>query len=156
MKNVKNVKVNQMDNGFWLVPSFLKIFSPKSRNVALKHSFTLVDLIEKNDLQDLNIIFSFNGDTKFQHFNNLLKYRNYDFQLQLNQLSKLGEHDFFDWEVVENLIIRFNFKTIKTLYSGYTFFFTPKYFEYYYQKNKRNEEKLIVQWTKFGLEIISK
>ncbi|UUD36571.1 hypothetical protein NPA08_01935 [Mycoplasmopsis citelli] len=156
MKDVRKVRVNNMDNGFWMVPTIYRILTPKSRNYAIKHAWTLIDLIEKNDFQDDNILFSFNGDNKFQLFNLLLKYRGYDFQLSFHKVEQMHESDYIDWEIIPNLLIRFNYKTIKTLYAGYVFFFTKKYFEYLYESNKHHahEGKVILEWSRFGFHAI--
>ncbi|UUM19545.1 MULTISPECIES: MPN499 family protein [unclassified Mycoplasma] len=154
MRHVRRVKINNMDNGFWLVPSIQQVFTPKSRNFAIKHAWTLFDLIEKNGFEDEDIIFSFNGDPQFQIFNSLLQYRGYDFELPLNKIKQMNDNQYIDWEVISNLTIRFNFKTIKTIYSGYIFFFRIKHFEYLYTKHKQKDDKVVLEWTRFGFHAI--
>ncbi|MGZ9756663.1 MPN499 family protein [Mycoplasma sp. 4423] len=152
---VKYIKINHMENGYWVVPPIWKVLTPKSRNFVIKHAKSLEDIIKYNQWENTNIIFSFNSDKDFYLFNKLMRIRGFDFQLHRNKVEKMDEQDYIDYQIIENLIIRFNIKTIKNLYYGRTFFFTKQYFEDFYQKNAKGLKILYVQWTRWGFEVLS-
>ncbi|WGI36409.1 MPN499 family protein [Mesomycoplasma lagogenitalium] len=127
-KEIKKVKINWNNNGFWLVPSIYKIFTPKSRNFVLKHTKTIEDMIDKNEFFNREIIFSFNGDKNFVLFNKLMKLRGYNLQLDINKINKMNENDIITFSPIENVIIHYDFKAIEAIYNGYIPFVSKKYF----------------------------
>ncbi|MGZ9414332.1 MPN499 family protein [Mycoplasma sp. AC157] len=154
-QSLERIKVNQTEQGFWLVPSIFKLFTPKSRNFVIKFSKSLEDLIEQNKLLNREIKFSFNGDKNFILFNKLIKQREWDFELPANKINKMKEDDYIDYEVIPNLKIRFNFKTINNIYKGNIFFVSNEYFQEFYNKNKTSDNDiLILEWTNWDFNII--
>ncbi|TQC54331.1 hypothetical protein E1I74_03975, partial [Mycoplasmopsis cynos] len=78
LNEIIKLKINQTLTGFWLVPSFLKILTPRSHEFVIKYAKSLKELIIKNNLLEKNIKFSFNKDTDFSIFNTLMKLKGYD------------------------------------------------------------------------------
>ncbi|UWD34338.1 MPN499 family protein [Mesomycoplasma molare] len=154
-KDIDKVKVNKTENGYWLVPSITNIFTRKSSNYAIKFSPTLEELITKNNFQYKNIRFSFNGDKNFYIFNKLMKIKGLSINIQESQVKKMSKKDFIDFEVVNNLIIRLNYKSIKNIYFGNIFFVDKEFFRNFYINNKKEEnQKIIIEWTNFGFNLL--
>ncbi|UWV81924.1 MPN499 family protein [Mycoplasmopsis cynos] len=155
LNEIIKLKINQTLTGFWLVPSFLKILTPRSHEFVIKYAKSLKELIIKNNLLEKNIKFSFNKDTDFSIFNTLMKLKGYDFQLNVNHINKLLPNQYIDYEIVENIIIRFDKKTLQTIYNGNIFFYSKEYFKKNYQKYKnKDNEKIFLQWTWFDFKIL--
>ncbi|WAM03287.1 hypothetical protein ONA24_06150 [Mycoplasmopsis cynos] len=47
LNEIIKLKINQTLTGFWLVPSFLKILTPRSREFVIKYAKSLKELIIK-------------------------------------------------------------------------------------------------------------
>ncbi|MBN3534837.1 MPN499 family protein [Mycoplasma procyoni] len=165
-EKIVKTKVNRTDDGFWVVPGFWKVFSPKSSESRIKKTKTLEDIIHYNDLDNKNVIFSFNGDNRFELFNKLQKIRNTNIYIDFNKVNKMKKEETLEFEVIDNLVLVIDFKTIKRIYEGKSFFFTKDYYIKFLEdtllkKQSKTEntnteqiQKIKAKFTMFGLEEI--
>lgn len=142
--HLNKIKVNHMSDGYWLIPSWNKIFTPKSSKYATKFCKTFEELISYNDFLNKNVVLSLNGDHNFYHFNKVMKMLNFDFQILENQIKNLDIKDVLIFKPIENLNIIFDYKAIKLIYSGIIPIFNLNYYEKLYKEyNENNQDKIV-------------
>lgn len=147
----KTIKINHLSSGYWLVPSFLRIFSARKSQAVIKHSKTLEGLLEKNKLINDDFTISLNGDKQFKAFNQMAKLKELTFFINQDVLNKIDKLGYVDFEVIPNLILRYTFKSLQAIYAGYIPFYSKNYFIELYQKvSKNNPNKVFYfEWTSF-------
>ncbi|WP_341491726.1 MPN499 family protein [Mesomycoplasma ovipneumoniae] len=138
ISNFNKVKVNHLSDGYWLVPSFFKIFSPKLTGYVIKKAKTLEELVNFNDFQKKEIIFNFNGDHNFYNFNILMKLRQIDFRLDIKAVLKKPDDAIFIFFPVQNCKIVLDKQSLKLIYDGIIPFFSKEYYSnlVFYQREK--------------------
>lgn len=147
----KTIKINHLSSGYWLVPSFLKIFSARKSQAVIKHSKTLEGLLEKNNLMNDDFTISLNGDKQFKMFNQMAKLKELPFFINNEVLNKIDKEGYVDFEVIPNLILRYTFKSLQAIYAGYIPFYSKQYFAKLYNKvSKHNpNQTFYFEWTSF-------
>lgn len=163
LNSFQKVKINHFSNGYWLVPKFWKIFSPRLTGYVIKNGKTLEEIVKNNDLLKKEIIFSFNGDYNFYNFNIALKLREINFRLDYNAVRKKPNEDFFVFYPVKNCKIVLDKRGIALIYEGIIPFFSKSYYEKmvdfqreYMQKNQIKKEFIGFFWRRNGYKEIYK
>lgn len=151
----KKIKVNHMNDGYWLVPSIYKIFTPKISTYTTKFCKTFEELVQYNNFLNRNIVLNLNGDKNFYHFNKIMKMLNFNFEILNNKIEKMNVNEILVFQPLENLNIIFDFKAIKLIYSGLIPIFNLDYYQKLYQdyKNKTQQEKIEIVFRRFDFEI---
>lgn len=154
----KIIKINHLNTGFWLVPSFLNMFAAKRSKTAIKVAQTFEDLIMKNDLLNAEAIININGDRNFINFNKAQKIKNIKFELNNQIIKKVetSEKDlkFYDWNIVDNLIIRLDEKALYKIWLGYIPFYSIKWYKDLYKNSAKHSDNEVVyyHWRKSGFQ----
>lgn len=137
------IKVNYFDGNYWLVPHFLQaVFSTSRAKWATVPYKSLKDLVERTNIIFQECSFSFNSDENFKHFNELMKIREFDFNLG----PKDKETGTIRILKVDFLEIYFDDISIKYIKKG----ISPFYSEFFFQKiskinkNSNNTIKKII------------
>ncbi|CAC13460.1 conserved hypothetical protein [Mycoplasmopsis pulmonis] len=154
---VANLKINFVNGSFWVIPPVWKIFSPKRRSFISKHSKDLKSLIENEGLIHKEAILNFNSDREFKFFNQLQQIRKIKLNISKKLLDIVDKEGFFDQEIIDNLYIRWTFKSIKNVFNGLIPFFSQKYYIALYNDGKtkvKDGQKVIYQWGKFGFYLV--
>lgn len=143
----KKIKINYIDNKYWLVPSIFTLSRKGWVSIPFK---SLEELISKNNLDFEETILSFNGDPHFKHFNKLMKLRNINFNLSP---SIMKDKDFIELEL-EDLKIIFDTKSVTSIRAGnipyYSFSYLNK-LSLKYQDDLSKNEKPVFYWRTSGL-----
>ncbi|QJB71153.1 MPN499 family protein [Mycoplasma sp. 1654_15] len=153
---IRKIRVNHLLDGYWIMPSMFSILTPRISKYIVKKAKTLDEIIEYNNLEKQEVIFSFNKDTEFKKFNYLLKKREIDFVLDKKIVNNLTKETKFEFEVVPNLTIILNWKSIKSIYNGLIFFFSKEYFLKLLVKEqlRTKKEKISLLWTSMGFKVV--
>lgn len=153
---VRKIKVNHLGDGYWIMPSTFSIFTPKISKYIVKKTKSLDEIIEYNNLLNKEVIFSFNKDEDFKKFNFLLKKREIDFFLDKKIINNLTKETLIDFEVVPNLKIRLNWKSIKNIYNGTIFFYSKDYFRSLLikEQTRTKKENIVILWTWLGFKTV--
>ncbi|UVD81886.1 hypothetical protein NV226_01095 [Mycoplasma iguanae] len=147
----KKIKVSHLTSGYWLAPKFLNLFSPHNSKAIVKPFVSLEDLIQKNRLLHSEFAFSFNGDHNFYNVNKLYKIRKIDFQFNKQLMNEIEKNGFHYHEIIPNLVLVWDFKAIKTIYSGLAPFYSLEFYENLLAKAKKNilvDNKAYFTWNR--------
>lgn len=150
MKSLKTIKINYTNNKYWLVPGFFEIIFFASRKNNLVFS-SLDQLLKYKNIAEKNLILAFNGDHFFENFNKLQRIKKINFFINEKKF-----HDVFylaktiEFEIVKNLVIVWNKKTLIQVWKGYVPFFSLDFYKNLNQGAKRDFANQIVffRWTK--------
>lgn len=152
MSSNKKIKVNFINDLFWLAPSISNYF--KGSRFGYIPYKTLEDLVKNNNLLNLNCYFSFNrlGEKNYDFFNSLYRLKEFKFRLGKDTVYKINKEGLVDdLSVDDSLIIRWDNKALKFIKNGYI----PFYGKDWYIKNfvdiKKPEEEnkqKIITWDK--------
>lgn len=153
---IRKIRVNHLLDGYWIMPSMFSILTPRISKYIVKKAKSLDEIIEYNNLEKQEVIFSFNKDTEFKKFNYLLKKREIDFVLDKKIVNNLTKETKFEFEVVPNLTIILNWKSIRSIYNGLIFFFSKEYFLKLLVKEqlRTKKEKISLLWTSIGFKVV--
>ncbi|WP_404913636.1 hypothetical protein NBX26_02495 [Mesomycoplasma hyopneumoniae] len=161
LNNFQKVKINHFVDGYWLVPSFWKIFSPRLTGYVIKKEKSLAEIVENNNLLQKEIIFSFNGDHNFYNFNIALKLRGIDFYLDRNALKNKADNEFFVFYPVKECKIVLDKRSLELIYQGIIPFFSKNYYQKmlefqreYIKKNQISKEFKGFFWRRMGYKEI--
>lgn len=150
MKN--KIKVNYLNNLFWLAPSISTYF--RGRQFGYMPFKTLEDLINKNGLSKFEILFSFNalGDKNFDFFNALNRLRDLKFRIGTSEVYKINKEGFVDDNTIhEHLIVRWDNNSLKSIRKGNIPFYSKEWFIEKFVSNKQDlseDNKVIIKWYK--------
>lgn len=157
LSRFQKVKINHFSDGYWLVPKFWKILSPRLTGYVIKKGKTLEEIVIHNDFLHKEIIFSFNGDHNFYNFNIALKLREIDFRLDPNAVKKKPDDAFFVFFPIENCKIILDKRSLQLIYDGIIPFFSKNYYKKmvdyqreYAQKNQISQEFKGFFWRRNG------
>ncbi|MDE5553204.1 MAG: hypothetical protein K2I67_01510 [Malacoplasma sp.] len=152
MQHKKKIKVNFVNNLFWLAPKISSYF--RGRRFGYIPYKTLEELITKNDFLKFDFMFSFNrlGEKNYDFFNALYRLRKFQFRLGKDMVYKISKEGFVDDNSVnESLIIRWDLNSLKTIQNGYIPFYSEEWYIQNFIKDKVSEEtkeKIIITWDK--------
>lgn len=140
------IKVNINSDGYWFVPSSIKLFTSHSRDYVIKNSKSLSDIIKYNQLVFGNYYFSFNKDHDFEAFNQLQKLSEFNhIKLTKKEINEIEQNKFIYFDIDNNIKIKLDEKSLYYIYSGYSFFVDKNYFnnlvKYYQSIDKQNETR---------------
>ncbi|WP_033161455.1 MPN499 family protein [[Mycoplasma] collis] len=153
----KIIKINHNNDGFWILPSFLSIFSKSIKASTMQKFHTLDTLIAKTEIYKKEAILSFNGDEDFSKFNKCLKYRKINFTINYNNWVKLDKNAIITFNINENIKVHLDFKGFRLLYQGRIPFYSLEWYKKYYDKNKKFIDKdniLNIKWTYLGWDLL--
>lgn len=154
--NLHKIKVNVNSNGYWFVPSSIKLFTPHSKDHVIKNSKNLSDIIKYNQLVFGNYYFSFNKDHDFKAFNQLQQLSEFKhIRITKKEINEIEQNKAIYFDIDDNIKIKLNEKSLYYIFSGYSFFVDKNYFNNlvnYYKliNNKENENQnlWIFSWNK--------
>lgn len=160
MSSIKKIKINFVNNVFWLAPSFSSYF--KGFRFGYAPYRTLEDLVKKNNLLNLDCYFSFNrlGEKNYDFFNSLYRLREFKFRLGKDTVYKINKEGQVDDNSINDfLIIRWDKKTLKFIMNGYIPFYSQNWYIQNYVNGKNLEEenkKIIITWNKKEFQELEK
>ncbi|OYD26451.1 hypothetical protein EI74_0010 [Mycoplasma testudineum] len=138
-------------NGCWLAPSIFKIFTPRSRNYVHKKFDNLRELINKSKLDKKDLIIYFNLDEDFSKFNICQEIRNRSFRISKKISESILSGNVEIEEIVPNVLIHWNYKSVQALYNGACPFYTDEWFNEFYENSKvrDSENKIHLVWSRY-------
>ncbi|MGY6172475.1 MPN499 family protein [Candidatus Mycoplasma pogonae] len=154
---IKIVKINHLDNGYWLVPSIINVFHYKKHKSAFKYGASLEELLKKNDLINKDFAINLNKDEKFFNFNLAQKLKKLNFTLDKKIVEHVAQLKHFDFEILPNIIIRIDKKMLYAIWDGFIPFYHSDYFQKLHAKFVPilQQDKIYLKWRKLtGFNII--
>lgn len=154
----KKIKINYINNLFWLAPSISSYFRGRSYGYAPFKS--LEDLVKAKNLTNENVYFSFNGllEKNFDFFNSLNRIKKLEFRLNKENLYKIEHNQFVDdTSISEHLIIRWDQKAVNWVKKGFIPFYSLDWYLINFVKgNSENPEnkKTIIKWNKNDFDLV--
>lgn len=144
----RKIKINFVNNLFWLAPSFSSYF--KGRNFGYTPFKTLEDLINKTEIKNSNLYFSFNSlkEINYDFYNKIQKIKDLNFRLNKENLYKIEKNGFIDDDSIDDrIVVRWDLKSLKWIQKGYLPFFEKDYIIENF-KDSNLEKKTFIRWSK--------
>lgn len=148
----EKIKINFIQGSYWLVPSIFTI----SKRKWVSHPYTDLNfLITKNNWTYTPLLINLNRDDNYIHYNNFQKVRGLK-QFYINEeiIKVITEDKFYDFTFSENLVIRLDTKSIKTIRAGNIFSYPEFFFEMISKEKTKRNEKIVLLWRKNNFEEI--
>ena len=154
----KKIKVNFINNLFWLAPKISTYFI--GRQFGYIPYKTLKDLIVKNDLLESDFIFSLNGlgEKNYVFFNTLFQLRKFEFRLSKEVIYKIIKYGYVDDNSIHKLlVIRWDSNSLKFIKKGYIPFYSKDWYikKFIDNKNLEKHEKIIINWNEKEFNVIN-
>ncbi|WP_027120540.1 MPN499 family protein [Mycoplasmopsis lipofaciens] len=152
--NVKHniYKINFIADKYWYQPS---MWTLSRRLWAGRPFLNLTDLINSLDIKYQPSFFSFNGDPRFFHFNNIQK--NYGCEFSINPSSIKDKNNSFIIKINSQIHIIIDDLGIKYIKQGYIFGAPIYYYEDLLKSNNVLENEILeIRWRKKYFEISKK
>ncbi len=129
---LEKIKINVENNNFWVVPSSIRLFTPKRKDFIVKKAKNLEEIYKGNNMQVGNYYLSFNRDYNFKLFNELQKLSCLkDLKIDKNVEKIIEKDKNYIYKHNNEISLKFDEKNLYKIFKGNSFLINDNYFENY-------------------------